>query len=157
MPRGARPGERRGGRAKGTPNKATVEKLAIAERVRNRSRRGRKKSAIEVLEEMMNVFYDLAAYYAPAVGSMEPNPNQNEEMFCKYFRLTFQAAKTLAPYQSPKLRAVSFTSAPEPEQDLDCDKTRRYTLWPFGKPQDVRLKRGNGDDPDGLDGSSTTH
>lgn len=30
MPRGARPGERRGGRAKGTPNKATAEIREVA-------------------------------------------------------------------------------------------------------------------------------
>jgi hypothetical protein len=33
MPRGSRPGERRGGRAKGTPNRTTVERAAIAARI----------------------------------------------------------------------------------------------------------------------------
>ncbi len=44
MPREARPGKHRGGRAKGTPNKATVEKLAIAERVLNKSSMAGKNS-----------------------------------------------------------------------------------------------------------------
>lgn len=36
MPRGALPGERRGGRQKGTPNKATLTKEAMRERLRER-------------------------------------------------------------------------------------------------------------------------
>jgi hypothetical protein len=125
MPRGARPGERRGGRAKGTPNKATIEKLAIAERVRKRSRRARKKLAIEVLEEVMNMSYERAMYYAPAEGSMAPNPNENREMCLKYIRLTIQAAKALLPYQRPKFRAIPVpVPAPAPEQDNEANKTR---------------------------------
>ncbi len=154
MPRGARPGERRGGRAKGTPNKATVEKLAIAERVRNKSRRAGKKLAIAVLQELMSAFAELVAYYQPAVGSMAPNPNQNEKMFRKYARLTFLAAKALLPYQSPKFRPISF--APGPEQH-DNRKVARRTLKIFDKPRGLGPERGNEDDPDGLDGSSTTH
>jgi len=154
MPRGARPGERRGGRAKGTPNKATVEKLAIAERVRNKSRRAGKKLAIEVLEEIMEAFYDRFIYYQPAFGSMAPNPNQDAKLFRKYARLTVAAAKALLPYQSPKFRAISF--APAPEQH-DNRKVTRFTLKIFDKPRGLGPERGNEDDPDGLDGSSTTH
>jgi len=52
------------------------------------------------------------------------------------------------------LRAI--VVAPEPEQRDNC-KATRFTLAVFDKPRGLGPERGNGDDPDGLDGSSTTH
>jgi hypothetical protein len=140
LPRGARPGERRGGRAKGTPNKATVEKLAIAERVLNKSRMAGKKFAKEVLEELMSVSADMAAYFQPRVGSMAPNPNQSEKKFLKYARLAVATAKALLPYQSPKLRAIVVARSP-----ISATTARQpvFTLAVFDKPRGLGPERDN--------------
>jgi hypothetical protein len=100
----------------------------------------------------MEVSYDRFVYYRPALGSMAPSPNEDEEKALKYFRLTLQAAKALAPYQSPKIRAIRLAPAPEQQKDLPP-----LTLRLFDERRHVGPKRGNEDNPDGLDGSSTTH
>lgn len=100
MTAGAKPGERRGGRAKGTPNKATIDRrLAVlqATGVGDYSERlGRVTLAKMVFE--MEV---LAEKYHPDRGD-EPN----EELFFKYATMAASIASDLAPYQSPKLASI---------------------------------------------------
>jgi hypothetical protein len=83
-----------------------------------------------------------------------PNPNENEEMCLKYFRHTIQAAKALLPYQSPKIRAIRLAPAPEQQKD---HKEPPLTLRLFDERRHVGPKRGNEDNPDGPNGSSTAH
>src|SRR5262249_43413537 len=76
MGRGAKPGERRGGRLKGSRNKATIERALIAERVANEAKMAGKKLAKEVLDQFMVLFAGMAAYYQPKpVPGMQQNPN----------------------------------------------------------------------------------
>src|SRR5580693_9208468 len=100
MTAGSKKGERRGGRRKGTPNKATVERhleILKAAGVDNYSARlGR-----DVLAKVMVELDALAEKYHPARG-LEPDEN----MFVKYALLSAKVAGNLTPYQSPTLAAV---------------------------------------------------
>jgi hypothetical protein len=97
MARGARPGERRGGRAKGTPNKMTVEKmrlamLAVADTGTTR--------AVDVLGRVTSEAYAMCQKYGPT-GS-----EYNDDLYRKYLRLTAETASRLAPYQTPQLTTL---------------------------------------------------
>jgi hypothetical protein len=107
MPRGAKPGERRGGRLKGSKNKATIEREIIAEQTLARARMEGKKLGKEILEEFMIVFAGRAAHYQPRPPELPPNPNADEAKFLAYARLATDCAKSLAPYQSPTFRAIA--------------------------------------------------
>ena len=72
MPRGSRPGERRGGRQKGTKNKRTVEAELLAKRVLDNAPAGAIEHAglgKEVLERYMVMFDELAQHYRPIPAS----------------------------------------------------------------------------------------
>jgi hypothetical protein len=111
--RGAAPGERRGGRRKGEPNKATIERALIAEKNLIDAKVNGKKLAKEVLEEFMFTFAGMAAYYQPLPDN-QPAPigrKPNEAKFEKWARLACDQAKELAKYQSPTFRAVQVTAS----------------------------------------------
>jgi hypothetical protein len=63
MPRGAKPGERRGGRAKGTVNRATAERALVAELIMNKASMAGRKLGKERLEEFMEMFGGLAGAF----------------------------------------------------------------------------------------------
>jgi hypothetical protein len=115
MPRGAQPGERRGGRAKGTPNKTPLQKAeALAAKVAKAEARAAVKVAVEPLEHKlakevldwgMQYCVARAAFRRPALADEPPNPNEDGGDFLKWFALAAELAKTLAPYQSPRLLA----------------------------------------------------
>ena len=115
MPRGAQPGERRGGRAKGTPNKTPLQKAeALAAKVAKAEARGAVKVAVEPLGHMlakdvldwgMQDCVARAVFRRPRLADEPPNPNEDEGEFLKWFALAAELAKTLAPYQSPRLLA----------------------------------------------------
>src|SRR5262249_20766205 len=83
MPRGSRPGERRGGRQKGTKNKRTVEAELLAQRMLEgapprtiqNARLGK-----DTLEKFMTLFDALAEHYRPIPES----PHSDEVKFTKY-------------------------------------------------------------------------
>lgn len=79
MAGGSKPGERRGGRQKGTPNKRTVAKRALTERL--------KRKGITPLEYMLKVMRDRNAEGA-----------RRDDM-----------AKAAAPYMHPRLNAIQHT------------------------------------------------
>jgi hypothetical protein len=126
MPRGAKPGERRGGgRKKGQPNRATIEKAALAERIlAEQAGRPGQKLGREVLEEFMNMFGGIAGAFQPTPatpgGPISPDDLQrwaaskDEPMFEKYAKLALKAATELADFQSPKFAPVH-VAAPAPE------------------------------------------
>ena len=123
--RGAKPGERRGGRAKGKKNRATIERELLAERIlnENSSKPGRKLGK-EVLEEFTVMFGGLAGAFQPqpSVPGAPITPadleawskGPKEPMFEKYAKLALKAAEALAQYQSPKFASVSVPAPPPP-------------------------------------------
>lgn len=129
--------EKYGGRQRGTPNKRTIEKMEQAERGIVETRKRGKKLAKERLEEIMELAGGLAAHFVPVrPEGQRPNPNANEPLFAKYFSLYLDAARYLAPYQSPTFRAIMI-APPAPEKTMEGEKVRRYRIGVFdhaGKP-----------------------
>lgn len=111
--RGAAPGERRGGRAKGTPNKATTERALIAEAEVIKHEVNGKKLAKDVLEDFMFLFAGMAAAYQPLPpGSPVPLGREpNEGKFEKWATLAVKTAADLAKFQSPTFKAVAVSMA----------------------------------------------
>ena len=85
---GSKPGERRGGRKKGSLNKATIERALMAEREVANANEIRQKLAKDHLEELVNFYARMAI----------SKPDEVE----KWSKLRMEAASRLAPYQSPK-------------------------------------------------------
>ena len=98
---GSKPGERRGGRKKGSLNKATIERALMAEREVANANETRQKLAKDHLEELVNFYARMAI----------SKPDEVE----KWSKLRIEAASRLAPYQSPKLGVVMIQ--PPSEQD----------------------------------------
>jgi hypothetical protein len=108
MPRGSRPGERRGGRQKGTPNRATVERAAIAARIADEANMRGQKLGKEYLAKYAGLFDEMAD---------ERRLAGDAAGFERWARLCCATAKDLAPYQSPTYRAVVI--APPPDKPGD--------------------------------------
>jgi hypothetical protein len=97
---GSRPGERRGGRAKGTPNKRTTERKLFAE-----ARSNGRPLAKEVLEESMLHYLELASQCArPEQGHWQ---REKQKQFFAYRDKADERARWLAPYQSPTYRSIT--------------------------------------------------
>jgi hypothetical protein len=109
MRRGSRPGERRGGRTKGTPNRATVERSAIAARITAEANMRGQPLAKEILAKYAARFDKMAdaRHLAGDVAGFE-----------RWARLACATAKDLAPYQSPTYRAVVITPPPDEGDDV---------------------------------------
>lgn len=139
MPRGAKPGERRGGRAKGTSNKATIEKAALAERILQEAgpKPGRKLGR-ELLEDFAVMFAGLAAQFQPTPivpgGPMTPSDveawakSYKEPLFEKYAKLAAKCANDFADFQSPRMGTVQ-VPAPAPESRGQVRK--KFTIGIF--------------------------
>jgi hypothetical protein len=117
MPKGSNPGEHRGGRAAGTPNKFGIvraERL-IAE--------GKKPPAEELLSNAEKC-RAMAVFFAPtrpnADGKEEPNPDHIEERYGYWLAQERDALARAAPYFSPRLSAIAMQTAV-----LDKDKEIR--------------------------------
>jgi hypothetical protein len=100
MPRGAKPGERRGGRAKGTPNKITFMKTQMAMKAMAETDSAAQLKATEMLNRVMAESYAMAKEYGPQ------SPNYNDALYKDYLKLTVYTAGRLAPYQAPQLLAM---------------------------------------------------
>lgn len=109
MPNGVRKGERRGGRKKGTPNKATQERVLLAKRVlEGQQNRPGRRLAREILDDFMHLFTGMAAIHQPVSPGTVPGSHQkpDEKKFLEFAQLAVSTAAQLAPYQSPRLKAV---------------------------------------------------
>ena len=115
---GAKPGERRGGRQKGTPNKRTAERQRVQEYTAEawklassaqEMRAKRKKLGKEIASEFANVFANMAAYHQPipAGQPIPPNREPNEEKFVMYAELAVWAGAAAAKYESPTYKAIT--------------------------------------------------
>jgi hypothetical protein len=139
MPRGAKPGERRGGRKKGVPNKSSQERAAIAERIiaEAEGKPGRKLGR-ELLEEFTLMFGGLASAFQP-VGTGPGGTlttadfetwakSYKEPLFEKYAKLAAKCADAFADFQSPRLGRVQVAASPPgPTGPIK----RRFTLSIF--------------------------
>ena len=120
MPRGAAKGERRGGRALGTPNVKTLlreaqglrEELAKKAEADLQKARGRKLGK-EVLYEFMTVFAGMAASVQPAPPG-QINQHADEAKFQTWATLAVDTAYKLAQFESPKYRAIAVFEQPAP-------------------------------------------
>lgn len=116
MPRGAKKGERRGGRGRGTPNKSTVERALFAERVMAEQQgKPGKKLGREVVEDFMHLFAGMAAVHQPlppGVTIAPPGHEPDREKFDKYAAMAVDAGYKLAEFQSPKISRVTMVTDP---------------------------------------------
>ena len=127
MPR-AQKGQRFGGRTKGIPNKKTIEAAEKMRRDLVDAKVSGRKLAKETLDDLVVVFMGMTAAYQPAPAG-QVKPGANEEKFEKWARLAMEAAKALAPYQSPTFRAI--VVAPPPQEQDDEGRPKRFTLTVF--------------------------
>jgi hypothetical protein len=105
MPRGSQPGERRGGRQKGTPNKTIVSKAAHVLAAASRVAKVPSFSAyIRLIELAEDYDRDLAA----ALAKRPQNPTEIVE--CRE-RLA-RTLKDLLPYEKPRLTAAKVSGDP---------------------------------------------
>lgn len=129
MPRGAKPGERRGGRAKNTLNKATVERALIAEQEIEKAKASGRKLAKEYMQDFLPILAGMAAYYQPTFpGMTTQNRNGNAAEFERWLRPTMEMMKMLASFESPTFRAI--VVAPPPPQNKGARITQ-FTLTIF--------------------------
>jgi hypothetical protein len=121
MPRGgSKPGERRGGRKKGTPNKATLEKALVAEHDLAEAKANGRRLGKEVLDHYMHVFAEIADSERSAALSDKPeNSPEHESRFERFARYAVDCAHKLAPYQSPTFKAIVVAPAEQASDITD--------------------------------------
>lgn len=149
MPRAVK-GQRFGGRVKGTPNHATVEKALKAQRELEAAKASGKKLAKEVLEDFMHLFAGIATTHQPFPPSRQQNPHYNEDLFEKYAKLTVDTAAQAAKYQSPQYRAIMVSPAPQSE----VHHRKRFTLTIFEAPPRALMPPRPPEDSDPDDGKT---
>jgi hypothetical protein len=123
-----------GGRAKGTPNKATVEREQEAARALDKSRMSGRPLAKDRLDELMDVAIGAMQRHQPVTKDMVARARAAGNKAVKESRGDWKgfgdwwdraafAAKSLAPFQSPTYRAIVVAqagegSAPAPMKDV---------------------------------------
>jgi len=99
MPRGSKPGERRGGRKPGSRNKTTAQRAAQIEK---EIRESGQRLAIERLNDVAQEFFDLAEQYKPSTST-----TPDEHKYVQYLSKVASILADLAPYQSSKLQSTT--------------------------------------------------
>jgi hypothetical protein len=134
---GSNPGERRGGRKKGTPNKLTSERALQALMAAQTVKAVREANpnvpplelAKDVLNRMMKVSEGAAGLFRPANPTGGTQGVENWDRFGQWVDRTIACAKELAKYQSPQLRAILVpAAAPDTNQP---EKRKRFSLTIF--------------------------
>jgi hypothetical protein len=125
MPRGSKPGERRGGRKKGVPGRTTVAIEEVAKKHGLITRPGQKLVKDELLK-VFEICLGMAARYQPRPDQDSPTGNLAE--FKEWIRISIECGKAIMPYQSPTFRAI--VVAPAPDSSKGDDATR-FTLKIF--------------------------
>lgn len=137
MPRGSAPGERRGGRVKGTKNRTTLEReliaAEVARRQMSRAREQDRELAVEVIEKFMGEFQRAATHFRPTTSveiaeGAKANQNGSWTKYGEWAERVVACAKELAKYQSPQLRAIAIAPAPQAEEG---ERRKRFTLTIF--------------------------
>lgn len=115
-----RKGERPFGRAKGTPNRITVEAAEIARISTEQAKARGVKLGKEMLEDYMMAFHNVAATYQNKIAqrlALREDPDVADvAAFKDWGALVVGTAKELAKYQSPTFRAIA-VMAPPPGSD----------------------------------------
>lgn len=95
------------GRPKGTPNRATVQRVEQARIAVENANKAGKKLSKDILEEFAHLFASLAAYHQPIPQGqpVPPNRRPDEARFLTYAKLAVDTAAKSADFQSPKFRA----------------------------------------------------
>lgn len=127
MPRGgSKPGERRGGRKKGEPNKASIKREAeIKEAVEARGH----KLAKDIMGELLN----------DALGQFSAM-HKSDKSYAETRQAVFDMASDLAPYQSPRMQNIAFREDPFDLSKLtdaelaQLEKLRRAATDPSRNP-----------------------
>lgn len=163
MPKGAKPGQRFGGKAKGSKHKATIQRELIAAEIAARTvadaKINNKPLAKEVLDQFMHVFAGMAATFQPLPPGAQPKPGHtpNEDKFEKWAVLAVKTARDLAQFQSPTFKAIAITPPPETNPG---DRRKRFTLTIFEgeRPRMLDPPKANGhDDVDVIDDEDRRH
>lgn len=113
-------GRKTGGKQRGTPNKATRERLEqerVAKQAQqevDKARAANTKLGKDILEEFMKNFAGMAAYYQPLPdGTPVPAGRKpDEKRFLTYAKLTVETAAQLAQFQSPRFKAIAIMTPP---------------------------------------------
>ena len=126
---GSRPGEHRGGRQKGVPNKLT---LAMRGEQFITSTKANDPISVDILENLMRVFMAIAKKYAPEPSENPPvldgKPESESALLAWNMRLAHferwaiharDTAARLAPYETPTLRALAVSNMREADDDDD--------------------------------------
>src|SRR6516165_6663786 len=135
MPRGAQPGQRRSGRAKGTPNKlpkgerALVKLDAAEAEVRALVAEGLPLETLgkDRLTELDAWAHAMAKQFAPRKdekGKLYWESPGDEARFLRFFKLCGEYAAARAPYESPRLSAIAAGKLGG-EPDVDDDPHER--------------------------------
>lgn len=111
MARGAKPGERRGGRIKGVPNKTT---LARAVEIATEKKAQGKPLAVEAMQDGMYRYIALSAPF------QKGGPQENIDQFQHFFDKAMKLADKIANYETPKLQSTTLVG--------DKDKPISHTL-----------------------------
>lgn len=140
---GSKPGERRGGKQKGSKNKATIERelqaaRALTEAVATGKLDGQ-ELAKDVLGRFMRLSEGAAGEFMPTPSAQlkqgkAENPNKDWDRFGEWVDRVIYCAKELAKYQSPALRAILVpASAPDSNQQ-ERRKAFGLRIFEGGKP-----------------------
>jgi len=111
------------GRRKGSKSKSTIEREQLIEQTAARhdpSKRG-DPLAKEVVEQFMLIAAGYASKYQPG------KPEGDEKKFLQWAKLAVEWAAELAPYQSPKFRAIVIAGAPA-QKIIEFAKDARVQL-----------------------------
>lgn len=121
MPRGSAPGERRGGKTKGTQNKRTVAKLQqIGAEIAEAKRGGNVVRARDALSDLTKTAIGFTAHWQQKMMAWEAAnqdkdaliPREYIDRFMLGLTAATRAAAALAPYQDPKLAAIKVSMSP---------------------------------------------
>jgi hypothetical protein len=108
---GSKPGERRGGRKKGVPNKTVLARAAI---ISERAKAENKPLAVQAMTDGFHRYIALAAPF------QKGGPQENIKEFEHFFDKAMDLAKYVAPYESAKLQSTTLIG--------DRDKPITHTL-----------------------------
>lgn len=138
---GANPGERRGGRKKGTPNKIVTEGRLVREYQKAAEATGGQVNKLGkvLLDDIANFAFNYATRFQPD-GSARPIAtdaasaiarqqwDERNEQFERWMRLAYECARAKAPYESPTFRAIVIAPPPDPKQ---LNKETDFTIDVF--------------------------
>lgn len=118
----AQKGERFGGRVKGTPNKATTERLErarIAKQAQqevDKANLAKQKLGKDILEDYVGAFHNMAVVYqnriATAYAAGQEPKASDIAAFKEWGGMVVSTAKNLADFQSPKFKAIAIQAPP---------------------------------------------